>query len=52
MKSGRIVLWLRAIFCPSRVERELGDEVRLHVDLETEKNVRAGMDPATVLRGE
>jgi putative ABC transport system permease protein len=32
------------------VERELTDEIRLHVELETEKNVRAGMTPGAARR--
>jgi len=41
----RIRLWLRALVRPGRVERELEEEVRLHVELETGKNIRAGMGP-------
>jgi len=32
------------------VERELNDEVRLHLEMETGKNIRAGMDPAHARR--
>jgi predicted permease len=32
------------------VENDLDDEVALHVELETEKNIRAGMDPAAAKR--
>jgi putative ABC transport system permease protein len=43
-------LRLRALVRGAAVEREFGDEVRLHLDLETEKNVRAGMTPAEARR--
>src|SRR5262249_5608932 len=36
---------LRAITGPSAADRSLSDEIRFHIDLETEKNVRLGMDP-------
>lgn len=47
---GRIRLSLRALFRPHRVEGELREEFRLHVELETEKNIRAGMGPAEARR--
>ncbi|MDB4915059.1 MAG: permease [Gemmatimonadetes bacterium] len=37
---------LRAMFRKSAMERELDDELRFHVEHETEKHVRAGMSPA------
>jgi hypothetical protein len=43
--SGRIRLWLKALFRPGRVEKELEEEISLHVEMETQKNIRAGMDP-------
>jgi predicted permease len=46
----RIKLWLRALFRPGVVERELRDEVRHHLELETEKNILAGMDPGEARR--
>jgi predicted permease len=50
MELKRIRLWLKALFRPRRVERELRDEVRHHLELETEKNILAGMDPGEARR--
>ncbi len=36
---------LRAMFRPSAADRSLSDEIRFHIELETEKNVRLGMAP-------
>ncbi len=36
---------LRAILGPAAADRSLSDEIRFHIDLETEKNVRLGMNP-------
>jgi putative ABC transport system permease protein len=38
-------MWLkiRALLAPSRTERELNDEVRFHLEMETEANIRRGM---------
>lgn len=38
-------LKLRALLRPDAAERDLDDEVRLHLEMETEKNLRAGMEP-------
>jgi len=46
----RLRLWIRALFRPRAVERELRREVQHHLELETEKNIRAGMDPAEARR--
>ncbi len=46
----RLRLWLRALFRPRAVERELREEVRLHIEMETEKNLRAGLSPAHARR--
>jgi predicted permease len=35
---------LRALFRSAAAERSLSDEIRFHIDLETEKNVRLGMN--------
>ncbi|MGD2122812.1 MAG: ABC transporter permease [Gemmatimonadota bacterium] len=40
----RIGLRLKSIFRPARVERELREEILLHLELEIEKNLRAGMN--------
>lgn len=46
----RLRLWLRALFRGGRVEIDLADEVRLHVELETKKNIGAGLDPVEARR--
>lgn len=46
----RLRLWFRALLRPSAVERELTDELRHHIELETEKNIRTGMDPVRARR--
>lgn len=48
--TRRLRMWLRALFRPGAVERELDEEVRHHLELETERNVRAGMDPRRARR--
>src|SRR5215469_11912531 len=35
---------VRALFRPAAADRSLSDEIRFHIDLETEKNVRLGMN--------
>jgi hypothetical protein len=37
----RVTIWLRATLAKPAAERDLDDEIRLHLDLETEKK-RAG----------
>ncbi len=39
----RIGLWVKSIFRPGRVERELREEILLHLDMEVQKNLRAGL---------
>jgi putative ABC transport system permease protein len=41
---------LRALARPGDADRDLDDEIRLHLDLETEKNVRLGLPPAEARR--
>lgn len=41
----QITLRLRALFRSGAVDRDLQDEIRFHLEHETEKNVRAGMSP-------
>src|ERR1051326_5951955 len=36
---------LRALFHPAAADNELSDEIRFHIELETEKNLRLGMSP-------
>ncbi len=50
MKLRRLRLWLRALLRPDAVERDLSEEVRHHIQMETEKNVRGGMSPAEAKR--
>ncbi len=41
---------LRIFTHKSRVERELDDELRIHIEMETEKNIREGMSPEEARR--
>ncbi len=41
---------LTSLFSKGRVERELQEELHFHIDKETEKNIKAGMDPAEARR--
>ncbi len=41
----RFTARVRALFLRSRLERELEDELRFHLEMQAEDNVRAGMDP-------
>src|SRR5690348_3100150 len=45
MLIRRIIRRLRAIFQRDLVERELADELQLHIELEQQKNERLGMSP-------
>src|SRR5262249_41893398 len=36
---------LRSLFEPGRLERELDDEVRFHLEMQIEDNIKAGMKP-------
>ena len=36
---------LRALFRRSQVERELDEELRYHIERQTEQNIRLGMNP-------
>ena len=42
---ARLTLWLRALLRRRRIESELDRELRLHLDLEMEENIRRGMTP-------
>ncbi len=44
---ARVLGSLKALFAGKRVEKELDDEIRFHVERETEENVRRGMAPET-----
>jgi putative ABC transport system permease protein len=41
---------LRAIVRPAATDRELGEEIRFHIDLETQQNIERGMSPAEARR--
>ncbi len=41
---------LRVLFRKSRVERDLDDELRAHVEMETEELIRGGMEPGRARR--
>ena len=42
---GRLIGSFKALFGGTRMERDLDDELRFHVERETEKNVHRGMGP-------
>jgi predicted permease len=42
---GKFRQMLRAIFGKSKMERELDEELRYHIEQQTEQNIRLGMDP-------
>ena len=46
----RTVLWVRALFARGRVERDMAREMRVHIEMETERNVALGMTPAEARR--
>jgi putative ABC transport system permease protein len=46
----RVSAWLRAAFRPGRLERDLEEEIRLHLELETEQNLKAGLSPEEARR--
>jgi len=41
---------VRAIFAAPQLDRELEEELRSHIEMETEANVRRGMTPAEARR--
>jgi predicted permease len=41
---------LRGSLRPAAIEQDLNDEVQFHIDMQTEKNLRAGMSPAEARR--
>ena len=41
----RIRMWLGALFRRARVEHDLDREMRLHLEMEVEENLRRGMSP-------
>ena len=42
--------WLRSLFRPGREDAETREELRFHLEMETGKNLRAGMDPGEARR--
>ena len=46
-----IVRWWKALFQRESTERDLDDEIQLHLEMETAKNIRGGM-PADQARRE
>jgi putative ABC transport system permease protein len=45
-----ITLRLRALFSTRRVDRDMDDEIRMHLDLETEQYIKLGMSPEEARR--
>lgn len=41
---------IRALLVRNRMDAELDDEIRLHIELETEKNLRDGLSPSEARR--
>lgn len=41
---------LRALLHRSEIERELDEELRYHIEQQTEQNIRLGMNPVSVAR--
>ncbi|MFL5540439.1 MAG: ABC transporter permease [Longimicrobiaceae bacterium] len=50
MAMPRVTLFLRALFRRSRVEREMDEELRFHLEMEAAKHRAAGMAPAGAMR--
>jgi hypothetical protein len=46
----RIRMWLRALFDRRRLEAEMDSEMQMHLELETEANIRRGMEPGLARR--
>ena len=45
-RRGVLAARLRGLFARNRLERELDDEVRFHLEMQIEDNLKAGMKPA------
>jgi putative ABC transport system permease protein len=50
MTIAGIRMWFRALFDRRDVEAKMDGEMRMHLELETEANVRRGMEPALARR--
>src|SRR5688500_10519541 len=48
--TKRILMWLQALTSKRRVERELDEEMRFHIDMEAEKHARQGLPPVEAQR--
>ena len=46
MSCDQCAFRLRGLFAHKRLERELDDEVRFHLEMQIEDNLKAGMNPA------
>src|SRR5215813_3979944 len=42
---SKLRMWLRALLRKSQAERELDEELRHHIEQQTEQNIRMGMNP-------
>lgn len=50
MASSRVTLFLRALLRRSRVEREMDEELRFHLEMEAAQHRAAGMAPGEAMR--
>ena len=50
MSVTGIRMWIRALLFRRRVEAEMDKEMRLHLEMETDANIRAGMPPEVAHR--
>jgi hypothetical protein len=48
MKLRAVILRVRALAAPRRVERELEEELAFHIERETRKHIAAGLSPSTL----
>ena len=48
--TRRLVMWLQALAAKRRVERELDEEMRFHIEMEAEKHARRGVPPSEARR--
>ena len=48
--TKRIRMWLQALTSKRRVERELDEEMRFHIDMEADKHARRGVPPVEARR--
>jgi len=48
--TKRLVMWLQALTAKRRVERELDEEMRFHIEMEAEKHARRGVSPSEARR--